>query len=174
MLGQSNLLQPLTPTAHQLRVAELRPILREYFDALDLGGHGTVSETEVFEACRAFGMVHLLNQPAASSSSGGVGDGGCGDRAVGAGAKNQQHTQHYSLLTALRTESSKSADGKMSFEQFASVIEEALAECGFDARKQWKKIGNSFRMSRVLVRAQSKLNQAPDDALPVPSPMAPF
>ena len=46
VLGQSNLLQPLTPTAHQLRVAELRPILREYFDALDLGGHGTVSGPE--------------------------------------------------------------------------------------------------------------------------------
>ena len=176
VLGQSNLLQPLTPTTRQRREAELRPILQGYFDALDMDGDGTMSEAQVLDACRAFGMVHLLNQPAArsSSSSSDVGDSGCGDRAVGAGAKNQPHSQHYSLLTALRTESSKSADGKMNFEQFASVIEEALAECGFEARKQWKKIGNSFKMSRALVRAQSKLNQASDDALPVPSPTAPW
>ena len=104
----------------------LEPILKAFFVAIDEDGNGSVDEGEVRRACEQVGISQR-------HTGGGVG---------GAGRPS-------GILEALSVRAAVSADGKLTYDQFASAVTGALAECGFDARRQWRKLAVLNKHARL-------------------------
>ena len=88
----------------------LQSALRSYFDAVDTDGSGTLDRDELLHACTSLGMGA---RPGSSST----------------------------MLTALQKAAGPGEEPlAVTFDEFCVVVEDALAECGVQARKRWKKL----------------------------------
>ena len=100
--------------------AQLHPVLRQYFDAMDANGDGTVDDNELVGALEHIGMGSRAREVLESV--------------------RENARQHDHAPTNGAGAGTRGADGGLTFEQFATAVEEALMACGYDARRQWKKL----------------------------------
>ena len=137
----------LTPgRADQSRMG-LRSALRPFFDACDADGNGSIDETELRKALDVMGMGAKVHAAVTESDS----------------ARSSEHDEpgtplerrpseqipsglsgllaaNGNIFSALFNRHADAEELQLSFAEFSFVIEEALAECGVEARAKWKKL----------------------------------
>ena len=128
----------------------LREALRVYFDAIDADGSGTLDESELRAAFECMGMGGKIKTreekaaeeeappPMEAENAQAMAQG-----ALPAPRPLEQMPPRVAELLRSGCGVFGGLDGasgvELTFDDFAALVEEALAECGFEARKRWKK-----------------------------------
>jgi len=163
----------LTPgRADQSRVG-LREALRPFFDQCDADANGFIDEAELrgaFETMGMGGRVRAASSggstagtPASTRTSASDAEPRFGDDAMGAlpgtplSRRPAEHipsklssllaADRSSVFGALFNRAPDAPELRLDFNEFSVVIEEALAECGVEARRKWQKLKGLGKMS---------------------------